>query len=168
MYGLLWEFLHFWNFIFVKFLHTTSFKLVVFCGRSLTLSWQAADRFGVPYADTSAKTREGVEEAFYMLVREMIAERKRKGTMRKNAASDKQCCILWFGSSNCLFFISNVARLRYGSNFEAYFWTMKIIVSDLLYESLDLKYHFSYLKDNVLSDFALSNIWAWIPYQKSM
>ena len=122
-----------------------------FCGKFptgsnlLKLSSQAADRFGVPYADTSAKTREGVEEAFYMLVREMIAERKRKGTMRKNAASDKQCCILWFGSSNCLFSISNAARLRYGRNFEAYFWTMKIIVWDLLYESLDPKDLFSYL-----------------------
>ena len=53
-----------------------------------------AKEFGIPYVDTSAKTRVGVEEAFYTLVREMIAERQRKGTMGKNDPSNKSCCIL--------------------------------------------------------------------------
>ena len=32
---------------------------------------QVADSYGIPYVETSAKTRQGVDEAFYTLVREI-------------------------------------------------------------------------------------------------
>jgi len=46
---------------------------------------EIATGFGVPYAETSAKTRAGVEEAFYTLVREIRRAvcRERKACIRK-------------------------------------------------------------------------------------
>lgn len=35
------------------------------------LAKQAADMYGIPYVETSAKTRQGVDDAFYTLVREI-------------------------------------------------------------------------------------------------
>jgi len=42
---------------------------------------RVADEFGVPFVQTSAKTRQGVEEGFYTLVREI---RRYKEKMKKN------------------------------------------------------------------------------------
>ncbi|XP_065129209.1 GTPase KRas [Paramisgurnus dabryanus] len=47
---------------------------------------ELARSYGVPFVETSAKTRQGVEEAFYSLVREI---RKYKETNRSNKKSKK-------------------------------------------------------------------------------
>jgi GTPase KRas protein len=56
----------------------------------------AGKSFGVPFIETSAKTRMGVDDAFYTLVREIRKHKERvakekKGKKRK---SGKRCCIL--------------------------------------------------------------------------
>uniref|UniRef100_A0AAQ4RPE8 Zgc:55558 n=1 Tax=Gasterosteus aculeatus aculeatus TaxID=481459 RepID=A0AAQ4RPE8_GASAC len=56
---------------------------------------ELARSYGVPFVETSAKTRQGVEEAFYSLVREI---RRYKETNRSNKKSKKntrrRCIIL--------------------------------------------------------------------------
>ncbi|KAA8584958.1 hypothetical protein FQN60_003652 [Etheostoma spectabile] len=56
---------------------------------------ELARSYGVPFVETSAKTRQGVEEAFYSLVREI---RRYKETNRSNKKSKKntqrRCAIL--------------------------------------------------------------------------
>ncbi|XP_062874550.1 GTPase KRas [Trichomycterus rosablanca] len=54
---------------------------------------ELARGYGIPFVETSAKTRQGVEEAFYSLVREI---RKYKETHRSNKKSKKQrrCTLL--------------------------------------------------------------------------
>ncbi|CDQ94132.1 unnamed protein product [Oncorhynchus mykiss] len=56
---------------------------------------ELARGYGVPFVETSAKTRQGVEEAFYSLVREI---RRYKETNRSNKKSKKstqrRCTIL--------------------------------------------------------------------------
>nr|AAP06238.1 similar to GenBank Accession Number U53177 Psmras1 in Schistosoma mansoni [Schistosoma japonicum] len=46
----------------------------------------------IPYVETSAKTRQGVEEAFYTLVREIKKYGEKKGKDRKKRK--RKCCIL--------------------------------------------------------------------------
>uniref|UniRef100_A0A1I8HV08 C2H2-type domain-containing protein n=1 Tax=Macrostomum lignano TaxID=282301 RepID=A0A1I8HV08_9PLAT len=42
-----------------------------------------ADEFGIPYVETSAKTRQGVDDAFYTLVREIRKFKERGGDKRR-------------------------------------------------------------------------------------
>lgn len=44
---------------------------------------QVADSYGIPYVETSAKTRQGVDEAFYTLVREIRKYKEKKGKNKK-------------------------------------------------------------------------------------
>lgn len=46
-----------------------------------------AKSYGIPFVSTSAKTRIGVDDAFYTLVREIRKERERRG---KNKRKDKK------------------------------------------------------------------------------
>lgn len=64
--------------MFIKILHFYYFILVV--GNKCDLQSRAIDvkaasdlakQYGVPFIETSAKTRQGVDEAFYTLVREI-------------------------------------------------------------------------------------------------
>lgn len=52
-----------------------------------------ADDYGIPYVETSAKTREGVDDAFYTLVREIRKYKDKKGRDKKKKKK-KQCIIL--------------------------------------------------------------------------
>nr|UAD82014.1 RAS [Dugesia japonica] len=51
-----------------------------------------ADDFSIPYVETSAKTREGVDEAFYTLVREIKKYKDKKDREKKKRK--KKCTIL--------------------------------------------------------------------------
>ncbi|XP_023210141.1 GTPase KRas-like [Centruroides sculpturatus] len=56
---------------------------------------ELAKNYGIPFIETSAKTRMGVDDAFYTLVREIRKERERK--LKANHKSKKRrcrCCIL--------------------------------------------------------------------------
>ena len=53
-----------------------------------------AKQFSIPYIETSAKTKQGVEEAFFTLVREIIAARRRKENQKKDQTRKRRCCIL--------------------------------------------------------------------------
>lgn len=56
---------------------------------------EVAKNYGIPFIETSAKTRMGVDDAFYTLVREIRKDRERKGKdKRKNQKSSKKCTIL--------------------------------------------------------------------------
>ncbi|KAL5007349.1 hypothetical protein ScPMuIL_016155 [Solemya velum] len=44
---------------------------------------QIADSYGIPYVETSAKTRQGVDDAFFTLVREIRKYKERKGKDKK-------------------------------------------------------------------------------------
>jgi GTPase SAR1 family protein len=48
-----------------------------------------ATKYGIPYIETSAKERIGVEEAFYTLVRRI---RKKRNA---NPDPDPDCCCFW-------------------------------------------------------------------------
>lgn len=53
-----------------------------------------ANNYGIPFIETSAKTRMGVDDAFYSLVREIRKDRERKGKdKRKNQKSSRKCTI---------------------------------------------------------------------------
>lgn len=56
----------------------------------------AARSYGIPFVDTSAKTRAGVEDAFYTLVREIRRDREKKGKEGKGKKGNrsKKCIIL--------------------------------------------------------------------------
>lgn len=56
----------------------------------------SARGYGIPFVDTSAKTRAGVEEAFYTLVREIRKDREKKGRegKGKKGSRSKKCIIL--------------------------------------------------------------------------
>ncbi|OXA50608.1 Ras-like protein [Folsomia candida] len=43
-----------------------------------------ARQYGIPFVETSAKTRMGVDEAFYTLVREIRKDKERKGKDKRN------------------------------------------------------------------------------------
>ncbi len=55
-----------------------------------------ADEYGIPFIQTSAKTRQGVEEGFYTLVREIrkYKEKVRKNKKDKKKHNKKKCNIL--------------------------------------------------------------------------
>lgn len=58
---------------------------------------EMAKSYGIPFVDTSAKTRTGVDEAFYTLVREIRNERVKKGKDKKTNSKgtrSKKCLIL--------------------------------------------------------------------------
>lgn len=44
---------------------------------------QVADSYNIPYVETSAKTRQGVDDAFYTLVREIRKFKEKKGNIKK-------------------------------------------------------------------------------------
>ncbi|XP_064634259.1 GTPase HRas isoform X4 [Lineus longissimus] len=54
---------------------------------------QMADRYSIPYVETSAKTRLGVDDAFYTLVRE-IRKYKEKKVKEKGKGKKPRCLIL--------------------------------------------------------------------------
>lgn len=61
------------------------------------LSNQVAKQYGVPFVETSAKTRMGVDDAFYTLVREIRKDKERGKRNRKNnklIGRKKLCSIL--------------------------------------------------------------------------
>ncbi|KAK6191346.1 GTPase HRas [Patella vulgata] len=53
---------------------------------------QVADSYGIPYVETSAKTRQGVDDAFYTLVREIRKYKEKKGKDKKKR---KRLCKLF-------------------------------------------------------------------------
>lgn len=53
---------------------------------------ELARSFGIPYEETSAKTRVGVDDAFHSLVREIRKHRERQKD--KNPKRKKKCSIL--------------------------------------------------------------------------
>lgn len=53
-----------------------------------------ADSYIIPYIETSAKTRQGVDDAFYTLVRE-IRKYKDKKDKNPNKKKKRKCIILW-------------------------------------------------------------------------
>ena len=57
-----------------------------------------ARNYGVPFVETSAKTRMGVDDAFYTLVREIRRDREKKGKDKKKEKKGSRkgkCIILW-------------------------------------------------------------------------
>ncbi|NP_001279499.1 GTPase HRas-like [Callorhinchus milii] len=57
---------------------------------------ELAKSYGIPFIETSAKTRQGVEDAFYTLVREIrkYKEKISKNGKKKKKPSKKKCIIL--------------------------------------------------------------------------
>jgi GTPase KRas protein len=54
-----------------------------------------ARQCGIPFIETSAKTRNGVDEAFYTLVREIRKDREKKGRDKKaNSRSKNRKCLI--------------------------------------------------------------------------
>lgn len=49
---------------------------------------------GIPFVETSAKTRMGFDDAFYTLVREIRRDRERKGKEKKPGKPRRKCVIL--------------------------------------------------------------------------
>ncbi|CAG0920238.1 unnamed protein product [Notodromas monacha] len=49
-----------------------------------------ARSYAIPFIETSAKTRMGVDDAFYTLVREIRKHKERQGKDKKNSGSQKQ------------------------------------------------------------------------------
>ena len=49
-----------------------------------------AKNYGVPFVETSAKTRMGVDDAFYTLVREIRRDREKKGKDKKDKAKTRK------------------------------------------------------------------------------
>lgn len=52
-----------------------------------------ADSYGIPYVETSAKTRQGVDDAFYTLVREIRKYKEKKGN-KQSKKKKKKCSVL--------------------------------------------------------------------------
>lgn len=59
-------------------------------------SFKVAKQYGIPFVETSAKTRMGVDDAFYTLVREIRKDKERGKKNRKNnkLMSRKKLCRL--------------------------------------------------------------------------
>uniref|UniRef100_T1J738 small monomeric GTPase n=1 Tax=Strigamia maritima TaxID=126957 RepID=T1J738_STRMM len=57
---------------------------------------EVAKNYGIPFIETSAKTRMGVDDAFYTLVREIRKDKEQKGKdkKRKNKGNKKRRCII--------------------------------------------------------------------------
>ncbi|XP_033102378.1 GTPase HRas [Anneissia japonica] len=54
---------------------------------------QLAKTFGIPYIETSAKTRQGVDEAFYTLVREIRKDKEKRNISKNKKPSRRKCCL---------------------------------------------------------------------------
>ncbi len=58
-----------------------------------------ATKWGKPYIETSAKTRENVDKAFFDLMREIkarkLAENNKPSAGKKDKKKKRKCCILW-------------------------------------------------------------------------
>nr|AGJ03554.1 GTP binding protein Ras [Haliotis discus discus] len=52
---------------------------------------QVADSYGIPYVETSAKTRQGVDDAFYTLVREIRKYKEKKGKDKRKRNRRRLC-----------------------------------------------------------------------------
>ncbi|XP_062504447.1 GTPase KRas-like isoform X1 [Corticium candelabrum] len=55
---------------------------------------QVAKGYGIPYVETSAKTRMGVDDAFYSLVREIRRYKEMKGPQSKPKKQKRHCTML--------------------------------------------------------------------------
>jgi len=55
---------------------------------------QVAESYAIPFVETSAKTRQGVDDAFYTLVREIRKDRERQGKDKKNRSKKKYKCLI--------------------------------------------------------------------------
>lgn len=55
---------------------------------------EAAQSYNIPFIETSAKTRMGVDDAFYTLVREIRRDRISKGRDRKRRDRRRRCSVL--------------------------------------------------------------------------
>lgn len=58
---------------------------------------EVAKQYGIPFVETSAKTRMGVDEAFYTLVREIRKDKDRRGKNKKTSGRPsrwKSCTLL--------------------------------------------------------------------------
>lgn len=58
---------------------------------------EVARNYGIPFVETSAKTRMGVDDAFYTLVREIRRDREKKGKDKKTNSKgnkSKKCTLL--------------------------------------------------------------------------
>jgi Ras-related protein Ral-A len=62
---------------------------------SMTECHNRAQQWGVPYVETSAKTRENVDKCFYQLVRDIIKVKKSRQTDEQQPAKNQpRCCQL--------------------------------------------------------------------------
>ena len=58
-------------------------------------AFQVGQQYGIPFIETSAKTRMGVDDAFYTLVREIRRDREKKGKDKKaNSRNKKAKCVI--------------------------------------------------------------------------
>lgn len=66
------------------------------CAVDLRGAQDVARNYGIPFIETSAKTRMGVDDAFYTLVREIRRDREKKGKDRKKdkKGSRKRCVLI--------------------------------------------------------------------------
>ncbi|MED6238704.1 GTPase HRas-like isoform X2 [Girardinichthys multiradiatus] len=55
---------------------------------------ELARSYGVPFVETSAKTRQGVEEAFYSLVREIRRYKETNCSSKKSKKNNQRRCII--------------------------------------------------------------------------
>ncbi|CAL4195719.1 unnamed protein product, partial [Meganyctiphanes norvegica] len=62
----------------------------------MQLAREAAKNYDIPFIETSAKTRMGVDDAFYTLVREIRKERDRRGKGKQRGSNKrrKRCIVL--------------------------------------------------------------------------
>ncbi|KAF7221188.1 GTPase KRas [Nothobranchius furzeri] len=58
------------------------------------LAQELARSYSVPFVETSAKTRQGVEEAFYSLVREIRRYKESKRSSKKSKKNTQRRCII--------------------------------------------------------------------------
>ncbi|XP_011172056.1 GTPase HRas [Solenopsis invicta] len=62
---------------------------------NMTQAREVARQYGVPFVETSAKTRMGVDDAFYTLVREIRKDKERTGKPPGSSGHKKRrCCVL--------------------------------------------------------------------------
>ncbi|XP_069493146.1 GTPase KRas-like [Ambystoma mexicanum] len=55
---------------------------------------ELAKSYGIPFIETSAKTRQGVEDAFYTLVREIHKHKEKASNGKKKKKSSKRKCVI--------------------------------------------------------------------------
>ncbi|XP_077986421.1 GTPase KRas-like [Glandiceps talaboti] len=55
-------------------------------------AYALAKSYGIPFVETSAKTRQGVDDAFYTLVREIRKYKERRGNLRKKSKGSRFKC----------------------------------------------------------------------------